>query len=234
MGNRINILPDDVLCHILSFVPTKEVVATSVLSKRWKPLWRSVPALDFDYWGYYSVMNDNARFHFVQSVSTFILSRDLNQPLKKFLIRCRSSVFDSAFFNAWLTTAAQSRVEHIDLCLYFKIIVLPPILLNCRTLVVLKLTFLEMSGLSSVHLPSLKILHLNNVKFLERTHLVVFLCGTPNLEDLETKGVRFRDYETKEIFRRLPKLVRAVIVKDAVPLDVLYNVQFLRIEEMVM
>nr|KYP40101.1 Putative F-box/LRR-repeat protein At5g41840 family [Cajanus cajan]KYP40108.1 Putative F-box/LRR-repeat protein At5g41840 family [Cajanus cajan]KYP40109.1 Putative F-box/LRR-repeat protein At5g41840 family [Cajanus cajan] len=230
MGNRINILPDDVLCHILSFVPTEEVVATSVLSKRWKPLWRSVPALDFTCWNYSS--NDKARFRFVQSVSTFILSRDLNQPLKRFRIRCCSSVFDSAFFNAWLTTAAQSRVEHIDLCMDLKIIVLPSILLNCSTLVVLKLTCQEMSGFSSVHLPSLKILHL--VVFLERTHLAAFLCGTPNLEDLVTKCVRFSHYETKGIFRRLPKLLRAVIVKDAVPLDVLYNVHFLRIEKMVM
>lgn len=32
--DRLSSLPDEVLAHILLFVPTKEAVATSVLSKR--------------------------------------------------------------------------------------------------------------------------------------------------------------------------------------------------------
>ena len=46
--DRIGTLPDAVLCHILSFMQTKIVVATSVLSKRGRPLWRSVPTVDLD------------------------------------------------------------------------------------------------------------------------------------------------------------------------------------------
>ena len=44
----INRLPYKVLCHILSFLPTKYAVGTSILSTTWKNLWSSVPNLDFD------------------------------------------------------------------------------------------------------------------------------------------------------------------------------------------
>lgn len=41
-------LPDEILAHVLSFVPPKLAVATSLLSKRWMPLWKSTNTLDLD------------------------------------------------------------------------------------------------------------------------------------------------------------------------------------------
>ncbi|KEH36242.1 F-box/RNI/FBD-like domain protein [Medicago truncatula] len=45
--NKVSSLPDSIIYHILSFLPTKDTVATSILSKRWKPLWLSVFTLNF-------------------------------------------------------------------------------------------------------------------------------------------------------------------------------------------
>ncbi|CAN6228214.1 unnamed protein product [Urochloa humidicola] len=46
--DRLSALPDDLLCQVLSFLPAQMVVQTTVLSKRWTDLWRSVPGIDLD------------------------------------------------------------------------------------------------------------------------------------------------------------------------------------------
>ncbi|XP_040362137.1 F-box protein At4g22280 isoform X4 [Rosa chinensis] len=46
--DRISELPDAVLCHIFSFLPTIYAMWTTVLSRRWNNLWTSLPNLSFD------------------------------------------------------------------------------------------------------------------------------------------------------------------------------------------
>ncbi|KAL0014082.1 hypothetical protein SO802_001151 [Lithocarpus litseifolius] len=41
-------LPDCLLTHILSFLPTRDAVLTGILSSRWRPLWKLVPVLHLD------------------------------------------------------------------------------------------------------------------------------------------------------------------------------------------
>uniref|UniRef100_A0ACD5ZH19 Uncharacterized protein n=1 Tax=Avena sativa TaxID=4498 RepID=A0ACD5ZH19_AVESA len=46
--DRIGALPDDVLRYLISFLLSREAVRTCVLAKRWRTLWKSVPALRID------------------------------------------------------------------------------------------------------------------------------------------------------------------------------------------
>ncbi|GLT67352.1 hypothetical protein SLA2020_396670 [Shorea laevis] len=46
--DRISDLPDGVLCHFLSFLPTKVAVLTSILSTRWRYLYTLVSNPDFE------------------------------------------------------------------------------------------------------------------------------------------------------------------------------------------
>ncbi|XP_048127388.1 putative F-box/FBD/LRR-repeat protein At4g03220 [Rhodamnia argentea] len=46
-GRHIGDLPDDVLRYIFTFLPIKSIARTSLVSKRWAALWRSLPDLDF-------------------------------------------------------------------------------------------------------------------------------------------------------------------------------------------
>ncbi|XP_050289688.1 uncharacterized protein LOC126727820 [Quercus robur] len=46
--DRISELPEDVLQHILSFLPTKQVFQSTLLSTRWKHVWTTFPILNFD------------------------------------------------------------------------------------------------------------------------------------------------------------------------------------------
>ncbi|KAK1646765.1 hypothetical protein QYE76_064570 [Lolium multiflorum] len=46
--DRLGDLPDALLHVILSFLPAVQVVRTSVLSRRWRDLWRSTPCINID------------------------------------------------------------------------------------------------------------------------------------------------------------------------------------------
>ena len=44
-ADRLGALPDEVLQHVLSFLPSRDAVRTCLLARRWRHQWKSVPAL---------------------------------------------------------------------------------------------------------------------------------------------------------------------------------------------
>ncbi|XP_057444507.1 F-box/FBD/LRR-repeat protein At4g00160-like, partial [Lotus japonicus] len=223
MDDRLSLLPDPILCHILSFLPTKQSVATSVLSKRWMPLWRSVPTLDLEYSNYTGNKEEYARF--VHSVYAFIVSRDMHHPIQKFRLNCSFHSYDPTNVSVWVNAVVQCKVQHLELslCTPNPLQPLPNLssIFTCKTLLVLKLqgTKLEPISSGSVDLPFLKLLHLQDLRFSKRACLAELLSGCPILEDFKAKRLYFHQDVADTEFKTLPKL-----------LGLVNNVKFLRID----
>jgi hypothetical protein len=213
--DRISNLPDSFLCHILSFLPTKESVATSILSSRWKLLWTLVPNLEFD-------------VDKLNKTSTSLSSDQLNQCHFSFghilsrvwALRNVNSVHK--FILKW-SSYADSDPIHVDSCvraviahgveqLYLKISLKQPFefprsLYFCKTLVVLNLERgLLINPPCASSLPSLKTLHLICVTYANDDSLCTLLSGCLVLQNLFVKVEWEIEYELKIIVPTLKRL----------------------------
>ena len=108
--DRISNLPSSLICHILSFLNTKEAIATSILSSRWKPLWILVPTLD---------LQDDCRqepISFTHIVYR-VLALHIAPLLRNFSLAWYSPC-NSFHLDAWIHTTLARNVEQLRLEIY--------------------------------------------------------------------------------------------------------------------
>ncbi|GLT45821.1 hypothetical protein SLA2020_196250 [Shorea laevis] len=156
---NINCLPAEVLCHILSFLPTKDAVRTSFVSRRWRYLYTLVSNLDFqlrpDYGNSSSV---NQLMNFVDGVLLFH-----NRPsVVRFRLKCSHYIegignpqFDTLRIDGWILAVMWHSIQELELDITesdINLAFLPASLFTCETLVVLKLCLV--SGYDSFEFPS--------------------------------------------------------------------------------
>lgn len=230
--DKISALPDEVLGHILSFLSTQEAISTSLVSKRWQPLWLSIPILDLDDITF--IQNGKSYSSFFNFAFGSLLARNVQQPLKLARLRFNSCGYDNNFpyshFKIWVNAVIQRGLEHLQIEMP-RPFELPNIILNCKTLVVLKLYRFRVNALGLVHLPALKTLHLDNFTMLETWHLAKVLHECPILEDLWANNMFFYNKSDVVEFQIMPKLVKAEIkvnFRFEIPLKVASNVEYLR------
>ncbi|GAU28181.1 hypothetical protein TSUD_313400 [Trifolium subterraneum] len=221
--DRLSSLPDELLEHILSYLPTKDAVATSFLSKRWKSqsLWRSQFNLHFD-----DIHFPDA-FAFREFFDSVITNRDNTQPIISFHLNCGRH----GFYNA----ATTQGVQNISIPLPIDVMTLPTFVLTTKTLSVLKLKRVKLTLIKDlvVDLPSLKLLHLESVYFTYNQYIIKLLSGCPILEEFEAKDliVKYPLIPTRSDALSLSNLVRANISSSPIiKLDWLPNVHHLRIQ----
>ncbi|CAL9243859.1 unnamed protein product [Arabidopsis halleri] len=192
--SKISELSDDLLVKILSFLPTKVAVSTSVLSKQWEFLWMWLPNLKyFDY----KDLNSNHTESSLLGYHDFIYK---NLPLH------RAPIIESLrlkFYYAlsrpediklFVGIAVSRRVRKLSISYnYFGDkcqILLPSSLYTCKSLMTLKLygkTILVDVPPTICLLPSLKTLELGWVTYLNEDSLGLLLSHCPVLEDLSIK-----------------------------------------------
>jgi len=226
--DMISNLPDELLCHILSFLPTKLAFTTTLLSKRWAPLCYSLTALCFDD---YTVKDADGFNRFCGFVDKLMLSpHATNQPIKKFHLKLyRFYEVDHQSFYAWVEAAKQRCVEEF---LLDNVTLKNLTIFTSRTLVVVKLESLKVEGENlCVDLPNLKTLRLRCVCFETQNNFIKILKACPILHDLHASFLRYTRHDENNKLEGinslfLSKLVRAYICSTNTPFNLISNVEF--------
>nr|VDC64025.1 unnamed protein product [Brassica rapa] len=185
--DMISELPDSLLTQILSYLPTGDSVQTGILSKRWKNLWLSVPALDLNCFLIADEDDEEVLFTFVERFLEF----SPESSLLKVKVRCRPRMIDG--FMDWVGTMISRGTQHLDVVssscyldersIYHTCVEFMPInLYTSKTLVYLKLSSSGLMDPGLVFMPCLRFMHLEEVKW--RVHLEKVLSGCPVLEEL--------------------------------------------------
>ncbi|PHT43934.1 hypothetical protein CQW23_17959 [Capsicum baccatum] len=185
--DKISNLPDSILLHILSYLPTRDVVGTCILSTRWKTLWICVDSIDFDD----SYLYSSAVFGYPMKVTCFmdfvhrVLQLREESNLKKFRLSCRVC-FSALHVSSWLSAVIRHNIQDLDLCLFVEEpFMLPQCVFSSKTLTSLKLEMncvLELP--TSTFFPFLKILHLCLVTFRDDSSTQRLFSSCPMLSEL--------------------------------------------------
>ena len=142
--DRLSGLPDSILCHILSFLPTRTSVATmSLVSRRWRNLWKHVQVFDFNF-DCDCVSTDYERFRFfVNSVLALRKSRDIQKFHLTITSDCQfMGNIQNNYVEMWICAATGPHLQELSLIIpsyadqFVKLS--PSLLMNCSNLVSLR------------------------------------------------------------------------------------------------
>ncbi|KFK35125.1 hypothetical protein AALP_AA5G239800 [Arabis alpina] len=175
----ISSLPDELLCHILSLLTTKEAALTSVLSKRWLNMFALVPKLDID-------------------DSIFLHPKRGGSPIDKVSLKCKTGVSPNSL-HFWIIKVLERGVSELDLCIAFgdrfgDRFWPSPEGFESRKLVKLKIgSGIDLGWRSDfIFLPMLKTLILESVEFcVDKFEILLPAC--PALEELVMDNVKALD-----------------------------------------
>ncbi|XP_020882518.1 F-box/FBD/LRR-repeat protein At3g26920-like [Arabidopsis lyrata subsp. lyrata] len=201
-NDRISELPEALLLEILSLLPTKDVRATSVLSKRWRSLWKMVPRLEFDG----RMFSDN--------ISRCLLSHQA-PVLQSLHLEMNSHVFSNMVIGILVGIAFGLHVRELVLYVYGsqELFRFPFSLCNCESLETLILgQNIIIDVPSPVCLNSLRTLDLDGVGYKDDESVLNLLSGCISLENLVVHRLEQADVKTFTI--AVPSLQRLTLTAE--------------------
>ncbi|KAB2610574.1 F-box/LRR-repeat protein [Pyrus ussuriensis x Pyrus communis] len=115
---NLNDLPEELLLHILSFLPTLDSVQTSLISRKWRPLWSRVPSLNFNYQLFppYEPPLDTRDFY-AEFIDRVLISRP-NSPVHTFRLSFIYHHYYASHVDSWLRSAV-TNLRARELYLHF-------------------------------------------------------------------------------------------------------------------
>ncbi|KAJ1691976.1 hypothetical protein LUZ63_016131 [Rhynchospora breviuscula] len=180
--DRISLLPDHVLHHILSFLPLKQAGRTSILSPRWRHVWASLQRLTF----YKDELVKFGLERFITYVNAALPYRPKQdfQIFKTFLFS--TSPTHLATSTRWITHAVNNDVRVLYIIIQGGNVILPRPVLTSKSLQELALfsfPSVKIITPSIMSLSQLKILSLQRME-INSAFLEKIISGCPRLEHL--------------------------------------------------
>ncbi|CAA7055567.1 unnamed protein product [Microthlaspi erraticum] len=179
-------LSEELLIKILSYLPTKVAVSTSLLSKQWEFIWMWLPKLEY-----------NSKYYSESECERLRCFLDRNLPLHRapvlesFRIQFRHPHLKPEDIKLWLLTVVSRCIRELEVSYSYplkELNVLPSSLYTCKLLVTLRLNgpiLLDVPRM--VCLPCLKKLRLHRVTYVNKGSLQRLLSNCPVLNDLSVE-----------------------------------------------
>lgn len=126
--DRISDLPNAILLYIMSFMMIKDVVKTSILSKRWKNLWKSLADLKLH------THEFGKPWFFSDGVSAIVSSRSRsgNYPLRTLDFN-RHGYFQSQIFTDLINHVVSCGIQQLNMVVPYNV-GLPRCVFSCHSL----------------------------------------------------------------------------------------------------
>ncbi|XP_047961808.1 F-box/FBD/LRR-repeat protein At4g26340-like [Salvia hispanica] len=190
----ISQLPDEILQHILSFIDIYEVVQTTILSKRWKDLWRSLLNIRLHLHGYVS---------YYCFVSHFLSHRDATAPVHSLHLSIDDK-FNLTLVEEYVLYAINHGVQSLHLHAPMDLILTLPAALFTSTTVrelEIRVKHTTLDLLERFSLPNFKTLYLGTHLFFNDDQRMEPFAGLTELEKLS-----LRRFPMNGLVLKAPKL----------------------------
>jgi F-box domain len=176
-------LPEHLLLHILSFLPTRVAARTSLLSRSFRRLWEASPVLDLDFFSFYFMCKTTS--HFVDVANRTLLHRNPPSPLRRLLLYLPNFIGDGMndypmndnlltepYIASLIHKASSLGLRHLSLHLYRNMWQsILPLVLSLHSLESLSLDYISFQ-----QLPPCTPINLKYLKSLD----INFLSGSPS------------------------------------------------------